>query len=640
MAEIIGVVSSAITLAEATAKTCKGIIALKRLWNEVHEVPEYINALLDRLALVHSVLSEMEIELNRDQQLLKSNSAIGLSLQYCKSAKDRLDALVDELKQRVEDKGRFGRNRARVKAVIGKEVVRQLQDEIRDAMQLLGISQQTYAIALARQQPALIVDQIGSLSAGPQTWPSVQNSTLPRKSMQTTSAASMIVPKGSLRLPWTYSIFGSYSSRSTGTFSSADEVYCARIQLPAWLFRSVWDIRAKRASNGWTYTLQQWSVRPHGAEVFGAALDGDLPAIIPLFNDRKASLFDRDPRGWTLLHYAAFQGNLETITYLIRSGLSIHETSTDGSSPLYYLCRNSAQASDVLNIYRLIESTDDLSDAAATFFLPRDSYYDKSTLHRFIWSVPGLFNLVTAESHLVPLETRFTTIIWRYVNPKVLLDILVRENVVDAEIVRRQLHGAAASSLHEFAKVYFQHVPGGPNSADPVGQRMGTVFEDWRKLAQWLFGGMRGRDLVRQGNQPWEATTPLFSGLMDCGWAVPRSRREVRRAERRLETALMFWLEDLQSTGVDLARYGRREQKTFEEGYALRRACWKILACGEEGPRLASIEFGPLPRDWKLGWSHLEGNWCYLEEDVVGVFFEWAGCPPPVMPGSWLDEEV
>lgn len=169
---------------------------------------------------------------------------------------------------------------------------------------------------------------------------------------------------------------------------------------------------------------------------------------------------------------------------------------------------------------------------------------------------------------------------------------------------------------------------------------MGTVFEDWRKLAQWLFGGMRGRDLVRQGNQPWEATTPLFSGLMDCGWAVPRSRREVRRAERRLETALMFWLEDLQSTGVDLARYGRREQKTFEEGYALRRACWKILACGEEGPRLASIVFGPLPRDWKLGWNHLEGNWCYLEEDVVGVFFEWAECPPPVMPGSWLDEEV
>jgi hypothetical protein len=150
MAEVIGIVSSAITLAEATAKTCKGIVALKRLWNEVHEVPEYINALLDRLALVHSVLSEMEIELNRDQQLLKSNTAIGLSMQYCKSAKDRLDALVNELKQRVEDNGRFSRNRARVKAVIWKEVVRQLQEEIRDAMQLLGISQQTYAMYVAQ----------------------------------------------------------------------------------------------------------------------------------------------------------------------------------------------------------------------------------------------------------------------------------------------------------------------------------------------------------------------------------------------------------------------------------------------------------------------------------------------------------
>ena len=78
--------------------------------------------------------------------------------------------------------------------------------------------------ALARQQPSLIVNQIGSLSAGPRTQrPSVRNSTIPPTSMSTTASASTVVSKGSMCLPWTYSIFGSYSSRSTGTFSSADE---------------------------------------------------------------------------------------------------------------------------------------------------------------------------------------------------------------------------------------------------------------------------------------------------------------------------------------------------------------------------------------------------------------------------------
>jgi hypothetical protein len=146
MAEIIGIVTSAITLADATAKTAKGIVALKRLWNDVHEVPEYINSILDRLALVQSVLDDLETELSRDQQLFASNSAIKLSIYYCKSAKDKLDALVTDLGQRVADKGRFSRNRARVKVVFGKEVVCRLEDEIRDAMQLLGIAQQTYAM--------------------------------------------------------------------------------------------------------------------------------------------------------------------------------------------------------------------------------------------------------------------------------------------------------------------------------------------------------------------------------------------------------------------------------------------------------------------------------------------------------------
>ncbi|KAJ5604022.1 hypothetical protein N7537_006978 [Penicillium hordei] len=630
-------------VADTTTKTAKGILALKRMWNDVHEVPEYINSLLDRLTLVQSVLDDLETELSRDQQLFASNSAIKLSIRYCKNAKDKLDALVSDLGQRDTDKERSTRNRARVKVIFEKGVARRLEAELRDAMQLLGIAQQTYAIALARQQPALIAGQRAS-TAGLNIQGQSSHSTnlIPSIGMSSTSSKEnktegWIAPNKEYPiLPWTYSVFGSYSSKFSVVDSTAtipgEEVYRARIQLPAWLTRYVWDICARRASNGWTYNLRHWTVRPFDADVFDAASDGDLLAMIPLFNERKASLYDRDPRGWTLLHYAAFEGDLSTITYLVRSGLSMHETSADGYTPLYYLCRNNDEASDIASVYRFIKSNDDLSDAACALFLPRAEYYRKSTLHRFLWSVPSLWDLVKAESPLITLDSRFTSIIWEYVDAKILLDIFVRE-VSDAETVRRQLNGATVSSLHEFSKVYFHNVCRRSNA-----QHMRTKSSEWRRLARWLFKGLRARDLSRQGNEIWEATTPLFAGLMDARWPVPAERREVRQNKRQLESALVFWLEDLQAAGVNLGSYGWWERKMFDEGWALRNASWTVLACDGKGPRLKSIYGGPLPQDWKILWDwHEEVAW--LSEPVVSVFFQWAESPPPVMPGSWQDDE-
>jgi hypothetical protein len=312
----------------------------------------------------------------------------------------------------------------------------------------------------------------------------------------------------------------------------------------------------------------------------------------------------------------------------------MHETNADGITPLYYLCRNNDEASDILSVYRFIKSTDDLSDAACALFLPRADYYRKSTLHRFLWSIPSLWDLVKAESPLVTLDARFTSIIWEYVDAKVLLDIFVRE-VSDAEIVRCQLHGSTVSSLHEFAKVYFQHVSGGGSDA----QHQRITSSEWRRLARWLFKGLRARDLSRQGNEFWEATTPLFAGLMNARWKVPVEKREVRQNQRQLESALVFWLEDLQAAGVNLGSYGWWERKMFDESWALQNASWTNLAYDGKGPRLASIHTGTFPQDWKILWDWYE-ELPWLSEDVVSVFFQWVESPPPVMPGSWQGDEI
>lgn len=146
MAEIVGLVSGAITLADASHKAGSGILALRRLWNDVHDVPDYINSLLDRLSLVHSVLADLKDQLSRDQNILPANSAIQLSVQYCDKAIQNLDTLVNELKQNVEDKARLRRNKARIKVVFERDVIQRLERGLQDALQLLGIAQQTYAV--------------------------------------------------------------------------------------------------------------------------------------------------------------------------------------------------------------------------------------------------------------------------------------------------------------------------------------------------------------------------------------------------------------------------------------------------------------------------------------------------------------
>lgn len=208
-------------------------------------MPGYINSLLDRLTLVQSVLDDLETELSRDQQLFASNSAIKLSIRYCKNAKDKLDALVSDLGQRDTDKGRSTRNRARVKVIFGKGVARRLEDELRDAMQLLGIAQQTYAMyvspccfprlgllmcirALARQQPVLIAGQIASTAGlDIQGQSSHSNNLIPSISMSSTSckenkSEGWVAPNKEYPiLPWTYSVFGSYSSKFSMVDSNA-----------------------------------------------------------------------------------------------------------------------------------------------------------------------------------------------------------------------------------------------------------------------------------------------------------------------------------------------------------------------------------------------------------------------------------
>ncbi|KAL2857183.1 hypothetical protein BJY01DRAFT_242575 [Aspergillus pseudoustus] len=309
MAEIFGLVSGSIAVAE----TAGAVFKPKRLWKEVRNAPDYIDSLIDQLSLVQPLLTETEAELKEDEQLLTSSNAARLSLKYCKKILWDLDALAHDLRQQIEAKRRLSWGKAKVKFALEKEVIYNLQKRMQDALQLLGIAQQTYIIALAKRQPLLIAQQVSPLREAAIGFEDKFRKQPEKEPALDVAIRRAVASNGVDRRPlaWRYSKYlGSYTSHA---YKAPDAVYHTRIQMPSWLTEKVWDICVQKASHGWMYSLRLWTIRQVPEEVFYPVMNGDVSTMKRLFEERHASPYDRDPAGWTLLHLATHKDKQSNI---------------------------------------------------------------------------------------------------------------------------------------------------------------------------------------------------------------------------------------------------------------------------------------------------------------------------------------
>lgn len=92
------------------------------------------------------------------------------------------------------------------------------------------------------------------------------------------------------------------SSRSVPVISFA-------LRLPRWLAQSSLQISVCRASQTWTLTLKPYRTVPYNAELCRAIKYGDFDKFLYLFDSKQVTVFDRDTRGWTILHVRSFSYN-------------------------------------------------------------------------------------------------------------------------------------------------------------------------------------------------------------------------------------------------------------------------------------------------------------------------------------------
>ncbi|EXL91638.1 hypothetical protein NOF04DRAFT_16674 [Fusarium oxysporum II5] len=160
MSEILGLASSNITIVEVAGKLGTNTIRLKRLWDEVQDVPVSIQMCIEQLEILAPAIDEMESEFEKTRNMIQNDSASKRSLEYSRKAVQTLDTLVRDMESQISAARTSRRLVVQLKVRIKKDVIEDHQQRLTSALQLLSLSQQTYLIALSRAQPGIIISEI------------------------------------------------------------------------------------------------------------------------------------------------------------------------------------------------------------------------------------------------------------------------------------------------------------------------------------------------------------------------------------------------------------------------------------------------------------------------------------------------
>ncbi|KAF4813452.1 hypothetical protein CGCSCA5_v008440 [Colletotrichum siamense] len=679
MAEVLGVVSSAIAVAELAGKFGLSVMKLKQLWDEIQDIPEEMNRIMRQLEILKPVLAGMEadfVQQQRHKVYLNSATNLQASIEYCRDAVNDLESLAEDLQARISTAKRSRRNITKLKVSFKKEDIRKYQERIGRALHLISLSQQSYMMAFMKSQPVvkLVQDPEPSLlDAVVDDAQEVQTDTSHSDRLETIRPTRYEV--GPKPLPWQKpSFFGGFSykqSQNSFSFYPNSAVHQVRLQLPTWISHRVFDLQTYRANVGWKICLKPWFTKHQNDIGLSNVRYLSLEVVEKTLAVGKVSLFDREPTGQTLLHIAAYGGQLDTFRALLRWGLSPTETDNFGHSPLMRLSslRQWPDAT-IIGFFKSMLDAGALEEEIDTMF-SGTSNLKSHAFPEHIWKTPGLLKMMVGDRYKeylqLPPQARFTYLSWIHVKPELLLEQLSMGTGISPAALRaveghydspKFKPNPFGKCLQSFARSYFRRIPLGLwdnlelSPWELIGRypnlRRFHEFHSWRELTRWYLSGISVQELteLRTVSIERDDLTPLLCGLSDIEFqphfssmSSPREKsRELRWKLQGVSRAMRFWLEDVQSAGVDLMEYGRHELATYlDSSCPLRHRRGSRLMPGFfmhdfHNMKLASFEYGPHPEDWYLVWD----TDAY---EFAGEFWDLIENPPLRIPGGWLDDD-
>lgn len=148
MAETFGIVAGSISVAEVASKAGGVVLKLKRLWNEIQNVPETIDDLMKQIEILDPLVWEMETEINERRAsvnpILFNDSALRKSTEYCRHAVNDLTHLVDDLNSQVDTQRKLKRRLGRVRVVLKAQAIEDYERRLGKAVAFLNLAQQSH----------------------------------------------------------------------------------------------------------------------------------------------------------------------------------------------------------------------------------------------------------------------------------------------------------------------------------------------------------------------------------------------------------------------------------------------------------------------------------------------------------------
>ncbi|KAF7531687.1 hypothetical protein G7054_g8639 [Neopestalotiopsis clavispora] len=589
MAELLGVVASAITVAEVAAKAGGAIPKLKKLWDEVQNVPETIQDLLQQIEIIDPMIWEMENELNTYRTsiinpMLFDDTAMRRSTQYSRESLQKLSDIVDD----------------EAKVVLKKQVLADLEARLRKALTLLSLAQQSYMI------PGQII--VAFELPTDDDWASDE---------EEVPEADRHMPKGTSRQvtkqEWTHSSWVRRFGLATVTGQVSERKllgghrtsHSFRIQLPSWLLKTSWEFQLSRGLGGPSVGLRAWRTVPWDSPAYEAVKNGDTTALIRSIETGQSTIFDRAPNGETLLHHAVYHLEFPCIRLLHTSGLSFHEPDDSGYIPLTQFAISEWQYPTTTIVRNQISAWHEI-------FVPADAN-DNELYYSYIGYVAMALNNRSEET----------------------LELLLRNDIEDAEARKYMLGDGIVGDL----AFMIGHRSWPISKSDAASWRtvLKAVLGDEDFDQAWLHSSnslvlmdyVLDFDKDNQIHWTQENATPLVFLLQ--GYCVRHDSLRGKSKHDRLTSVLYFWLRLLQQSGVDLINYGRQECQLIQQSQPQLGAYWVNSFMYGVPERLLDIRYGPDPQDWHLTWD--------LDiEQMAGEFWTSMQEPEFAMPGRWVDD--
>lgn len=138
--------TAGVAFATAIAQVAVTSVKLKRLWNQIEEIPHDVKVLLCRLDLADSFLTHLRnihATAAWPEDLLMTQCEM-----YCDIARAELEASVQELEKKLKFKSssrrRIGQRLVAAQAVLNRDTLAQQEQRLKDALSWLSLAYDMY----------------------------------------------------------------------------------------------------------------------------------------------------------------------------------------------------------------------------------------------------------------------------------------------------------------------------------------------------------------------------------------------------------------------------------------------------------------------------------------------------------------